>query len=212
MIRRQLELWRNYIDKIAPWLDVCGNKRYFQQSLPLMAKSADHLHYSVLALSARHIELRTPGSSFSESTGLYQDAVQLLSTALGSLETAIVASCVLLCLLEMMSSHPDAMQSLEACANLIAAADMNARSGGVRQALFWTFANMSLWNGALGLQQNILPVKQYYPSDSVSTAVSYIRSLTWGEGYAKYAIFLASAVESAMTAPTNATSPTKAYR
>ena len=210
--RRQLELWRNYIDRIAPWLDVCGNKKYFQQSLPLMAKSADHLHYSVLALSARHIELRTPGSSFSESNTLYQDAVKLLSTEIHSLETAVVTSCMLLCVLEMMSSHPDSMVSLRACASLMDAADMNARSSGMRQALFWTFANMSLWNSTLGLQQDILPVKQFYPSDSLSTGVSYIRSLTWGEAYAKYAIFLASAVESVMTATTTAKGPTKAAR
>jgi hypothetical protein len=91
--RRQLELWRNHNDRVAPWLDVCGSKRYFQHSLPLMAKSADHLHYAVLALSARKIELRTPGSSFAESTGLYQDAVQLLSPELHALEFSTVASC-----------------------------------------------------------------------------------------------------------------------
>jgi hypothetical protein len=78
------------------------------------------------------------------------------------------------------------------------AADINARSGGIMQALLWSLASMSLWSSASGNLHFTLPVNQFYPSDFLSTAVSYVRSLTWDEGYVKYAVFLASTVEGAM--------------
>ena len=194
--RRQLELWRNYIDNIAPSLDVCANKWHFQHTLPMLAKSADHLHYAVLALSSRHLENQESTGSDEESSGLQQDAINLLLTELHTLDTPTIATCVLLCAMDLLSAPATQCNtSLSICASLIDIADINARSGGFRQALFWCFANFAVWQSLSHLDKpTVLPTRSFYPSDSLASTVNHIRSLTLGDGYAKYAVFLTSTI------------------
>lgn len=193
--RRQLELWRNYSQNIAPWLDVSGSKRHFQHTLPLLAKGADYLHYAVLAASARHLEMQECGGAGTESAGLYADTIQLLLPALHTLDTPVIATCILLCVTEMISSPPHLCQeSLRSCAVLMDLADFNARSTGIQQGLFWSFANLAVWGGLTTPVSYAVPMRLFYPSESLSTATSYIRSQTWGEGYAKYAVYLTTGI------------------
>lgn len=68
-----------------------------------MTKSAPHLRYSILALSARQIERKQKKQSQSESLSFYQEAIHLLLPELESKTTPVIASCVILCVLEMLS-------------------------------------------------------------------------------------------------------------
>ena len=195
--RRQLELWRHFIDHIAPCLDVCSSKRYFQHTLPKLAKSANHLHYAALALSARHLENQeTDFSSSLESCGLQQDAINLLLHELPNLDTATIATCTILCMIDLCTLPPSQYQSsLITCAALMETADVNARSGGVRQALFWCFANLAVWHSLSHPEQPcVVPMRSFHPSESLAETVTYVRSLTLGDGYAQYAVFLTSMI------------------
>ncbi|KAK6611032.1 sugar transporter Stl1 [Botrytis cinerea] len=84
-------------------LDKFDNKRHFEHKIPTMARKIPHLKNSMLALSARQIEMKETSESSSESLGLYQEAIHLLLPELQSRDTAVIASCVILCVLEMMS-------------------------------------------------------------------------------------------------------------
>lgn len=77
--------------------------RHFASTFPQMAKSAPHLRYSILALSARQMERKQNEKSQSESLSLYQEAIHLLLPELESKSTPVIASCVILCVLEMLS-------------------------------------------------------------------------------------------------------------
>jgi hypothetical protein len=101
--RREMELWRNYIDEIARWLDMFDNDRHFQVHLTLLAENSEPLRYSILALSARQIERKDPNKPYTESLGLYQEAIRLIAADLEAMSTEVIGSCVLLCVLEMMS-------------------------------------------------------------------------------------------------------------
>ena len=79
------------------------NNRHFASTFPQMAKSSTHLRYSILALSARQLERQQNRKSQSESLYLYQEAIHLLLPELGSKTTPVIASCVILCVLEMLS-------------------------------------------------------------------------------------------------------------
>ena len=79
------------------------NHRHFASTFPQMAKSAPHLRYSILALSARQMERKQNRKSQSESLSLYQEAIHLLLPELESKSTPVIASCVILCVLEMLS-------------------------------------------------------------------------------------------------------------
>jgi hypothetical protein len=102
-VRREMELWRNYLDEIALWLDMFDNDRHFQIQLPILAQNSEALRLSVLALSARQIERRDPDKPYTESLALYQEAIRLIAAKLESMSTEVIGSCVLLCVLEMMS-------------------------------------------------------------------------------------------------------------
>ena len=125
-----------------------------------MAKTAPHLRFSILALSARQLERQQNEKSQSESLSLYQEAIHLLLPELESKTTPVIASCVILCVLEMLScmhSRPlisfsstdqktgnpkEWRRHLDGCAFLIQAAGINGFSGKEEQALFWCFARM----------------------------------------------------------------------
>jgi hypothetical protein len=69
----------------------------------MMARHTSHLKYSILALSARQNEMKQNSKSLSESLALYQQAIHHLLPELQTKGTAVIASCVILCVLEMMS-------------------------------------------------------------------------------------------------------------
>ena len=87
----------------CPQLDKFDNESHFQQNLTARAKVHSHLRFSMLALSARQLERKHPERSSSASLALYQEAVHQLVPQLQTKLTDVVASCVVLCVLEMMS-------------------------------------------------------------------------------------------------------------
>lgn len=95
-------IWQTHSDANEQ-LDMFDNHRHFASTFTQMAKSAPHLKYSILALSARQMERKQNEKSQSESLSLYQEAIHLLLPELESKTTPVIASCVILCVLEMLS-------------------------------------------------------------------------------------------------------------
>ncbi|GAB7351731.1 hypothetical protein MBLNU459_g2316t1 [Dothideomycetes sp. NU459] len=200
--RRELQLWRNYFDEVSVWLDMFDHERHFQHVLPLLANTSRPLRLSILALSARQIERKDPDKPYTESLALYQEAIQLIVQDLQSLDIAVIASCVLLCVLEMMSSSPrDWGRHLDGCAMLLEAAGINGSVGGMRQALFWCFARMDVWGGYLSDTFTKIPTSLWgIQSGSMSAAVSQFKTMSTSfYGYANYAVFLCASVLNVIT-------------
>ena len=155
----EYKLWKNWTDEIAPWLDKFDDHSHFGRIIPLLAQHHLHLRFAVLALSARQLERKNTPASQSTSLTLYQEAVRQLIPHLDDRTSAVVASCVILCVLEMMSckylvsvlwstelirvgSPKMWRRHLEGCAALIQSLNITGFSGGLDQALFWCFARM----------------------------------------------------------------------
>ncbi|KAL1625950.1 hypothetical protein SLS56_007097 [Neofusicoccum ribis] len=195
--QREIELWQNYLNEVAPWLDKFDNQRHFQFSIPIMAKSCAHLRYSALALSARQQERKDPSRPYTESLGLYQEAIQNLVPELETMSTPVIASSVLLCVLEMIIVSPkDWGRHLDGCAILLQAANITGVSGGVNQALFWCFARMDVWGGYLSDSCTKVPLDRWLSSHvPMSTAVNLFKNECKGfDAYANYAVFLSASV------------------
>lgn len=190
--KRQIELWQNYLDEVAPWMDMFDNNKHWHTTIAQMAQRVDYLQYSLLALSARQLERKSKAKSHTESLNLYSEAIKLIAVQLPTLCTEIIAACVLLCVLEMMSSSPRAWaKHLDGIALLLEAAGVNGVVGGVRQALFWTFARMDVWGGFLGDTATKLPTNRWSIStDSMSAAVRQFKGRAGSDSYANYAVFL----------------------
>lgn len=194
--RRAIELWQNYLDEVAPWLDMFDDHKHWQTTVAQMAQHVDCLQYSLLALSSRQQERKTPTSSDMESLYLYQEAIRLITVQLPTLTTEVIATVILLCVLEMMSSSQRAWSKhLDGCAMLLEAAGIDGMAGGVREVLFWTFARMDVYKALISDTVPDLPVNRWFLSiDSMSQAVRLFRGKSGSANYANYAVFLYAGV------------------
>ena len=156
-------LWNNWISEIAPWMDKFDHDTHFQHTLPALAQTTLHLKCSLLALSARQLERKTGDIPSSTSLGLYQCAIHLLLPLLHLKDTSILASCVLLCVLEMGSCSPKAWRRhLDGCANLIRSMGIRGDcGGGLEQALFWCFARMDVCGALISTTQTLIPCSEW---------------------------------------------------
>ncbi|PWY70621.1 MFS sugar transporter [Aspergillus eucalypticola CBS 122712] len=193
---RENILWQNYLNEICLWLDMFDNHRHFASTFPQMAKSAPHLRYSILALSARQMERQQNKKSQSESLFLYQEAIHQLLPELEQKTTPVIASCVILCVLEMLSclgNPKEWRRHLDGCAYLIQAAEINGFSGKEEQALFWCFARMDVCGGLISEEETIIPINHWIPRDMTPTEASQLflaSNMTTFDTYANYTVFL----------------------
>lgn len=158
----EIILWRNWFDEIAPWLDKFDNARHFQIIIPTMASEDDFLRYSILALSSRQMELKETTQPTDRSLALYQEAIHLLLPQLPTRSTSVIATCVILCVLEMLSCSPKAWRRhLDGCASLMEAVGINGFVGGVEQALFWCFARMDVCGGLISSVKTLIPTSHW---------------------------------------------------
>ena len=191
--QREQELWANYIDEVTDWLDMLDNQNHFKTVLPSIAHTSEHLRLSILALSSRQLERKDPNRPYIESLGLYAEAIKLINYDLPSMSTAVIASCVLLCVLEMMSSSPNEWaRHLDGCAMLLTAAGIHGAVGGMRQAIFWCFARMDLWRGYLTDSSTKIPTSLwYFPGESMLESLGrFTRDKHAFDQYANFAVFI----------------------
>lgn len=190
----ECKLWRNWFDEIAPWLDKFDNKRHFQHIIPTMAPANDHLRHAILALSARQIELKY-NKPTDQSLALYQEAIHALLPHLSSRSTAVIASCVILCVLEMLSCSPKAWQRhLDGCASLMEAVGIDGCSGGVEQALFWCFARMDVCGGLISSVKTLIPVSRWVTETNLFEAVKLFENQPDFSSWANYSVYLIAQV------------------
>ncbi|OQO05537.1 hypothetical protein B0A48_09307 [Cryoendolithus antarcticus] len=170
-------LWQNYISEVAPWLDKFDINRHFELVLPIWAKDVGHLKYSMLALSARQIELKEHKLELATSLALYQHAIHLLSPALAQRTTVVLASSVVLCVLEMLSCSPKAWRRhLDGCAALIQALGITGICGGPEQAIFWCFARMDVCGGLISLEQTLIPMSKWIGGGALAEDIRLLQA------------------------------------
>lgn len=193
---RYIELWQNYLDEVAPWLDMFDNQNHWRTTVARMAQRVECLQFSLLALSACQQERKNSGRPQAESINLYQEAIRLIIVQLPSFCTEIIAACVMLSVLEMMcSSSRSWAKHLDGCAILLEAAGVNGDSGGVGEALFWTFARMDVYRAFIGDTITTTPTNRWFISaDSMSAAVRLFKGKSGSDSYANYGVFLCAGV------------------
>lgn len=142
----------------------------------------------MLSLSARYLESRDRNVPPSLTLALYQHTIQLLLPQLYMRDIAVIASCVILCVLEMFSCSPKAWRRhLDGCASLMQSLDIRGDAGGAEEAVFWCFARMDLCGGLISLERTLIPVEKW-TTDSISEMIvkTYPRSGKFHD-YAKIA-------------------------
>lgn len=149
-----------------------------------------------MAASARQMERKaTHDTTRPLSLALYQRAIHLLLPQLTTRSTPVIASCVVLCVLEMLSCSPKAWQRhLDGCATLLQAVGIHGFSGGVEQAVFWCFSRMDVCGGIISCGKTLVPVSAWTPEADLHAAVHLFRRSGDFGTYANQAVFLLAQV------------------
>ena len=145
-----------------------------------------------MAVSARQMEGKgTQDTTRPLSLALYQRAIHLLLPQLTTRSTTVIASCVVLCVLEMLSCSPKAWQRhLDGCATLLQAVGIHGFSGGVEQAVFWCFSRMDVCGGIISCGKTLVPVEAWTPERDLRAAIHLFRRSADFGTYANQAVFL----------------------
>lgn len=192
---QECALWKNWFEEISPWLDKFDNDRHFQHTLPGLARSHGHLRYSMLALSARQRELKDANRATDLSLSLYQEAIHQLLPQLSTRSTPVIASCIVLCVLEMCSCSPKAWRRhLDGCASLMEAVGMTGFDGGLEQALFWCFARMDVCGGLISSVKTLIPTNHWASRVDLRADVALFKLTNSFTMWANYAVYLAAQV------------------
>lgn len=193
--QQEYALWQNYIDEVAPWMDKFDNDRHFELVLPMISKSHAHVKYSILALSARQRELKARQTDDSLSLALYQHAIHLLSPLLQQKTTVVLASCVVLCVLEMMSCSPKAWRRhLDGCAALIQSLGLTGGCGGLEQAIFWCFARMDICGGLISSERTLIPMHRWMGYNDLLADYNMLETISSFGMYANRVVYLCGQV------------------
>lgn len=162
----------------------------------MLAKHHPHIKYSILALSSRQMELKEKTVDNSRSLALYQHAIHLLSPLLQLRTTEVLASCVVLCVLEMMSCSPKAWRRhLDGCAALIQALGISGGCGGLEQAIFWCFARMDICGGLISSERTLIPLHKWMGGQDILHDVDTLLNLHGDFSmYANHVVYLTAQV------------------
>lgn len=195
---RRVEYLKNYVGEVAPWLDMFDSQCTFRIQLPAMARSFPPLFYAILAISARQMERRERICESFDSLELYQHAIRLLSPLLQVSDAKVVAACVVLCCLEMMSARAqDWRRHLEGCAALFDSFGIHGFSPGVLRAVFWCYARMDLCGALIsdGTQSTLLKPAKWLPTDvDANDSHRLFQETDSPDMYANYAVYLGARV------------------
>ncbi|PSK50304.1 Transcriptional activator protein UGA3 [Elsinoe australis] len=189
--RQERKLWSNWITEISSWLDKFDIHKHFRHTLPSMAEREAHLRLSMFALSARQLEKKDGSMPAYLSLALYQEAIHVLLPKLHTKDLAVIASCVVLCVLEMFSCSPKAWRRhLDGCANLILSMNVRGDSGGLEEALFWCFARMDVCGGLISSEKTLVPISRWTSNNSFVANVEMYKNAEGFEKQAHYACYL----------------------
>ncbi|OJJ29740.1 hypothetical protein ASPWEDRAFT_296046 [Aspergillus wentii DTO 134E9] len=192
--QRRVVYLKNYVGQVAPWLDMFDSQCTFRVQLPALARNFPALGYAILAISARQMERKEGIQHAFESLELYQEAIRLLSPLLQVRDPKVVAACVMLCCLEMMSARAqDWRRHLEGCAALFDAFGIHGFCNGLLQAVFWCYARMDLCGALIsdGTQSTLLkPSKWLGPGWEDDQAARLFHDARSPDMHANYAVYL----------------------
>ncbi|CUM51892.1 unnamed protein product [Debaryomyces tyrocola] len=193
----ELELFKIYLYEVAPWLDMFDSSKQFGTTVADLAQSNKPLLYAIYAISSRQKELTAPNYPAEKTMKLYQESLKhLIPTVNKIVDKEIISTCVILCVLEMMSSSPKEWRHhLEGCHALFEANDICGFSDDLERRLFWCYARMDVNSAVIGEQSTIIPSENWLRKNCSIYELKRLFVETNDEDmYANYIVFLCSRV------------------
>lgn len=163
----RIKLYKTYLYEVAPWLDMFDSTKQFGTAIPHLASNNSILLNAIFAIASRQLEQTLPSYPREKTIKLYEASLKnLIPTVNKTLDVAIISSCLILCVFEMMSSSPKKWRyHLEGCAALFKIYGINGFSNELERGLFWCYARMDVSSAVIGEQPTIIPSNSWLPPD-----------------------------------------------
>ncbi|KAJ5924993.1 hypothetical protein N7454_007632, partial [Penicillium verhagenii] len=161
---REASLMRCFIQKIAPWADVCDPQSHFSTLVPQRALQVPMLLKAVLALAARHDAIMTANSDL-EASSYLGECLELLIPALDKPEhtydEGLLITVVILRICEELENTTDEKFHLLGSNRLINLMSRSASSGGLAEAVSWQFLRQAIYSSVVQHQPLQLNLHNY---------------------------------------------------
>ncbi|KAF9893211.1 hypothetical protein FE257_011634 [Aspergillus nanangensis] len=145
---REAALMRLFIQKIAPWADICDARSNFSTEVPSRAVQYPMVLKAVLCLSARLDAILSNMSDW-EASEYHGQCIELLIAALAHPEDTyddnLLITVVLLRMYEELERTSDEMCHFTGSNRLLNTMSKSASSGGIAEAVSWQFLRQAIF-------------------------------------------------------------------
>ncbi|KAJ5780086.1 hypothetical protein N7457_005246 [Penicillium paradoxum] len=161
---REAFLVRHFIQKLAPWADICDVHSHFSTEVPKRALKNKMVLKAILALSARHDAIVTNDNDW-EASAYHGQCLELLIAALDQAETNydenMLITVVILRIYEELENNTDQKFHLLGSNRLVNLMARSASSGGVAEAVSWQFLRQAIYASVVQHQPLQLDMQNY---------------------------------------------------
>ncbi|CAG7992809.1 unnamed protein product [Penicillium salamii] len=152
---REASLMRYFIQRLAPWADICDIHSNFSTEVPRRALENPMVLKAILALSARHDAILANDSDLEAST-YHGECLEMLIAALNEAETNcdenMLIAVVILRIYEELENNTDQKFHLLGSNRLVNLVSRSASSGGVAEAVSWQFLRQAIYASVVQYQ------------------------------------------------------------
>ncbi|KAJ5973141.1 uncharacterized protein N7479_003059 [Penicillium vulpinum] len=161
---REASLMRYFIQKLAPWADVCDIHSHFSTEVPRRALENNMVLQAILALSARHDAILANSRDW-EASAYHGQCLRLLIAALDQAETNcdenMLITVVILRIYEELENKTDQKFHLLGSNRLVNLVTRSASSGGMAEAVSWQFLRQAIYASVVQYQPLQLDLQNY---------------------------------------------------
>ncbi|GME26710.1 hypothetical protein GTA08_BOTSDO04148 [Neofusicoccum parvum] len=150
----EIPVFKHFVDNLSFWLDLYDPLKHFSSLVPQLAMNNEGLMKSILALSSRHLSIR-PGNNGetmdrTAAVQYYSETLQYLQGAMRyesfnrSLE--LLATALIVSKYEMIDGAGSGWERhLKGVFWIQRSQDINGQSGGLKQAVWWSWLRQDVW-------------------------------------------------------------------
>ncbi|CAG8191961.1 unnamed protein product [Penicillium olsonii] len=152
---REASLMRYFIQRLAPWADICDIHCNFSTEVPRRALENPMVLKAILALSSRHDAILANDSDL-EASAYHGECLEMLIAALNEAETNcdenMLIAVVILRIYEELENNTDQKFHLLGSNRLVNLVSRSACSGGVAEAVSWQFLRQAIYASVVQYQ------------------------------------------------------------
>ncbi|PWY68479.1 hypothetical protein BO70DRAFT_345048 [Aspergillus heteromorphus CBS 117.55] len=164
MTSREALLLRLFVQKIAPWADICDLRSHFTTEIPRRALQVPMVLKAVLSLAARHDAIMADASDL-EASEYHGQCLELLIAALALPDDTygdnLLITVVILRIYEELECATDEKCHWVGSNRLLNTMSKSASSGGLAEAVSWQFLRQAIYASMVQYQPMQLDLGNY---------------------------------------------------